>query len=477
MKPAYNRHIYVNHTMKKLLFIPIVLAIVANFMTSCDDDVTNTGSSLITDKSEIIVDSLFNASGQSVRATSVQSRTLTQLIGRLQAKEFGSLSSEIVTQFMPAMSLDTVGTSANDIESMEMLMFFNTGSFTGDSLTPMGLRVYPLIKQLPSPIYSDFDPEGYYDATTPWDSKIYTGNVVYNDSLNNLSYRTIRVSLPLDFAKKFYDEYITNPSTFSSPSAFTKFFPGIYIKNTFGDGRITNIRETRINMSYKRHATYTKNDTLRDTIYHITRSYMSVTPEIVTNNIIKLSLSDRLSQMVQEGSQILVAPVGYDIEMRFPLPEIIKSYKEKAGQLAVVNTLTMSIPAAEISNSYSINPPERVLIVLKKDKAEFFAKNKLTDDKTSFLATYNKSTKTYEISGMRQYFLDMLAKDAITEEDYMFTITPVDVTTETTQGSYYQQAQTYITAIAPYVSGPAMVKLDIDNAKIKLTFGKQSAIF
>ena len=83
--------------MKKLLFIPIVLAIVANFMTSCDDDVTNTGSSLITDKSEIIVDSLFNASGQSVRATSVQSRTLTQLIGRLQAKEFGSLSSEIVT--------------------------------------------------------------------------------------------------------------------------------------------------------------------------------------------------------------------------------------------------------------------------------------------------------------------------------------------------------------------------------------------
>ena len=56
MKPAYNRHIYVNHTMKKLLFIPIVLAIVANFMTSCDDDVTNTGSSLITDKSEISVD-------------------------------------------------------------------------------------------------------------------------------------------------------------------------------------------------------------------------------------------------------------------------------------------------------------------------------------------------------------------------------------------------------------------------------------
>lgn len=463
--------------MKKLLFVPILVGGFISALTSCDDDVSSTGSSLITDKSEIVIDSAFTASGKSVLAHSVQSRTITQLIGRLDAKGFGRLSSEVVTQFMPAMALDTVGTSADDILAMEMHLFYTPGSFTGDSLSPMGLRVFPLVKQLPSPIYSDFDPQGYYDVNKPWDTKIYTGNTIYSDSLSGLSYRDITVALPLDFAKKFYNQYITNPQTFATPTAFAEFFPGLYIQNTFGDGRITNIEETRINVRFKRHSTYTKNDTVYDTIYNITKAYMSVTPEVVTNNIIKLDMSTDLKAIAESGKSLLVAPVGYDVEMRFPLPEIIKSYKENAGKLSVINTLTMSIPVEKVENSYGIEPPQRVLIILKKDRDEFFAKNKLTDDKTSYLATYNSTTKTYSITGMRQYLLDMLAKETIEEEDYTFIITPVDVQTEETNGSYYQEAQVYITAISPCVSGPVMAIIDVENAKIKLTYGKQSTIF
>lgn len=458
-----------------IFFISLLISLLG--LSSCDDDVSTVGSSLITDKSEIIIDSSFVASGFSVRNLTIQSRTSSQLIGRIQAKGFGNLSSEFVTQFMPAMNLDTAGVSANDIEYMEMLMFFDAGSFTGDSVAPMGLKVYPLTKQLPSPIYSDFDPQGYYDEANPWESKIYTGNALHSDSLNNLSYRTISVKLPIEFAKSFYNEYLTNPQTFATPSAFAKFFPGIYVKNSFGEGRVTNIKETRVNMHYMRHDTYVKDSVERDTVYHLARSYMAVTPEVISNNIIRLDVASQIEARVNAGEAILMTPAGFDVELKFPAKDVLNSYRSQAGKLAVINSLSLSIPADTIANIYGIDVPSNVLIVLKKDKADFFAKNSLTDNITSFLATYNSTTKSYDVSNMREYLIDLLSKDTVAEEDYVFTITPVDVTTETSSNGYYTSSQTYVTAIAPYVSGPTMAKLNLAEAKIKLTFGKQSANF
>ena len=75
---------------------------------------------------------------------------------------------------------------------------------------------------------------------------------------------------------------------------------------------------------------------------------------------------------------------------------------------------------------------------------------------------------------MRQYILDMLAKDNLTADDYTFIITPVNVTYENSQSGYYQQAQAFVQSITPYISGPAMCKLDLEKAKIKFTYSKQS---
>lgn len=463
--------------MLKIKYNTAIVGLFAILCVACSDDVTTVGSSLVTDKSEIIIDSTFVVTGNSVLADSIQSRTTAQLIGRLDAKGYGLLSSDIVTQFMSAVSLDTTGIkSDDDIKQMEMLMFFDAGAFTGDSLVPMGIKVFPLKKQLPNTIYSNFNPEDYYNSSECWGTKIYTGNALQNDSLNDLSYRTISFEFPREFAVKFYNEYLKNPATFATPQSFSKFFPGIYIQNSFGNGRITNIKETRVNLHFQRHQTLTNNEGVqRDTVYQLSRSYMAVTPEVVTNNIIKFNMSDELTDLVAQGEKLLVAPVGYDVEIEFPLNEVLKKYRQQAGGLAVINTLSFSLPAEEVTNNYGINPPEHVLMVLTSEKKEFFAQNKLTDDKTSFLAIYNSTTKSYDISNMRSYMLEMLEKDKLTVDDYRFTITPVDVQTETTQGSYYQAATTYTTAITPYISGAAMVKLDLSKAKIKLTFGKQAS--
>ena len=90
------------------------------------------------------------------------------------------------------------------------------------------------------------------------------------------------------------------------------------------------------------------------------------------------------------------------------------------------------------------------------------------------MATYNSARKSYIFSEMRQYILDMLAKSAVTSDDWTFIITPVNVETETTSSSYYSSGTTYITNVSPYVTKPAMVKLNLEKAKIKLTYSKQS---
>lgn len=462
--------------MKLFRIIASVCIVTIISLTACDDTVSTLGSSLIDDNTSIVIDSSFTLSGKSKLNDDVQSRTSSQILGNLTAKEYGYFSSDFVAQFMPALNIDTTGTKITDIDSVRLVMFFTGGNLTGDSIVPMGLKVYPLKKDLPSPIFSNFDPKDYYDEADCWtkNTHIYTGNALYNDSLSNTATRTVAVTLPKQFALNFYQEYLNNPAIFETPQAFTKFFKGIYVKNTFGSGRVINFSETRINLYYKRHATVTKDGVERDTVYNIISTYMAVTPEVVSNNIIDMQISQQLLDRVNAGEPMIIAPAAYDVEMTFPTREIISSYRASAGELSVINTLTMSIPVEKVSNNYNINPPAHVLLVLSKDKKDFFANNKINDDKTSFLASYNEETQSYDFTGMRQYLLDMLSKESITADDYTFTITPVNIVTETSQGSYYQTGSTYVTGINPYVSGPAMCKLSLNNAKIKLTYSKQS---
>ncbi|MDE7126158.1 MAG: DUF4270 domain-containing protein, partial [Muribaculaceae bacterium] len=302
-----------------------------------------------------------------------------------------------------------------------------------------------------------------------------------SDSLAALDYRVINIEMPLSLGEKLFNEYKSNPSTFATPTAFAKFFPGIYIENTFGSGRMISIDQTVMTMYYKQDTTYTNTaGELRDTVYHKSANYFAVTPEIVTNNNISYTPAQSISDRIANGEKILLAPIGYDVSFNFPLKALLEEYRSNSGLLSVVNTLTFSIPAEVIPNTFGINPPETVLLVLTSDMDTFFAKNQLTDNKTSFIATYDETSGSYEFTGMRDYFLTMLEKEDLSEEDYNFTLTPVTVNYESSSSSsyyYYGSGQMTMTSIVPYVSRPTMAKLNFEDAKIKLTYSKQSTSF
>ena len=456
----------------KFLFISIITLFTVIF-TACDNEVNNIGGSLVNDNLEIDIDSTFVVEGKSIENLRIQSRTVTQLLGSISSKEYGTFSSEYITQFMCANKIDTVGVSAEDIDSLIVVLNIPKGDIVGDSLIPMGLEIYPLTKQLPSPIYSDFNPEGYYDASKKLSSQIYKCNVAgENDTVKAYESRYVYAKLPVEIGRELFRKYKQNPELYSNPEDFTNVFPGIFVKNSYGSGRVMRITQTSMRMYYSKH---TKTTADKDTVISNVGYYFATKPEVVTDNLIDYTMSESLKKRIDNGENIIVAPAGRDLEITFPALDVVKAYRERAGKVAVLNALTFKIPVNAIENDYEIAPPTNILMILSKDKDNFFIENKLADGVTSFVAEYNSTTGYYEFTGLRNYMLDLLKKDEIKPEDYTFVITPVSLVTtqEASTSYYYYSTQEKVNAVVPYISSPAMAELDLKNSKITLTFSRQ----
>lgn len=457
---------------RKISAAALIFAAISHVaITSCDDEDSNIGSSIVEDQLSITIDSLYTVSGHSIPNSAVQSRTLLQLLGRIDAEGYGSLSSEVVTQFMPSATLDTTGVNVNMIDSMKLMLGVYHGNFVGDSVTPMGIEVYRLKRDLPSPIYSDFNPDGYYDPSEKLGSSIYNASTLgESDSLRNALYHTLTVNLPKSLARELYTAYKTDPDNFATPSAFiNNVFKGIYIRNSYGSGRLTLVSNTLMRVYY--HNIIQKEDGTDSTVFKMA-NYFAVTPEIVTNNNIGLNVAQDVKQKINEGENIVVSPAGYDVEFKFPIREIIASYKNGKGSEATINTLTFTVPADSVENKFGFGPAPYMLMVLKDKKNEFFQSNSLPDNKTSFYAEYNSSNQCYSFTGMRAYLIEMLDKETISDEDCTFVFTPVNVNTETNSSSYYGTSTT-VTSVIPYITVPTMTKISFDEAKIRFTYSNQ----
>lgn len=459
--------------MKHFPLIACLTAAMTMLLAACEDSST-IGTSIIENNVEIVIDSTFTITGRSVDNSEVQSRTVMQLLGRLEAGNYGSISSDVVTQFISSQSIDTTGYSAADVDSVKLILGMSPSGFTGDSLVPMGIEVYPLTKQLPSPIYSNFDPAGYYDSSRRLGSTVYSAAISnlkhYSDYDGTLRY--INIPLPRELGESIINRYITSPETFANPEAFTAWFPGFYIRNSWGSGRVINISTTTVKLYY--HYLFHNTETGNDSIINATGTYLAVSPEVVTNNNIRYKMSDDLRARINAGEAIVAAPAGTDVEFTFPAADIIEAYRAKATPLTVVNTLTFDLPISAIANEYAIAPPKYILMVKKSMKDKFFAQGQLPDGVNSFYAEYNASTGSYSFAGMRSYLVDLLAKDEITADDTDFILTPVYVATETQTSYYYGTTSTTVTSIIPYVLSPVMGRIDFDRAKIKFTFSKQT---
>lgn len=452
---------------RSLHILPVALAITAAF-AACDDDVRNIGSSLTGDNVSIVVDSAFTLSGKTVRVNNINPKTSTHLLGKIFIDGYGTLSSDVVTQFLPSVTLDTANFTVENLDSVFLTLSYIKGNFIGDSIAPLGLEVYPLTKLLPEDIASDFNPNGYYSSQA-LASIMYNASSLDNDDVNGLSYNNVDIKMPIELGRRIFNSFTQDPENFRNGQVFAEnVFPGLYLKSSFGSGRLTTFSATGMAFYFRK---ITEGKETNDTTDAI-QQYMLVTPEVISNNDLRYEMSPMLKNKLLAGDNMIIAPVGTEMEFEFPLKDVINAYNNQGGNRAVLNNLTLAIPADTIQGIQNVSVPQYILMVLKKDRDNFFAQNKLPDSKTSFYAEYSSITGTYNFTSLHNYLTEMLKREEIKDEDFTFSLVPVDITFEQLVGSYYSSPQYVESEIRPYYLGPVAAQLHLDKAKIKLTFSK-----
>lgn len=440
-------------------------------LVSCQNDSSQIGTSLTGDAVEIVIDSAYTVEGKTITVTSIRPKSAEQMIGQISVPAYGTLRSDVVAQFLPSTELDTADFTFENVDSIFLNLRYANNAFVGDSVAPMRLTVYPLTRQINPDISSDFDPDGYY-STTPLGSKVYNASTLDSAGVANVTSKGIDIKLPREFGRRLFKAFQDNPASYTNGETFARdVFPGIYMTNTFGTGRLTVLTTCAMTMHMRK--IYTPEGETKPDTLDATHLYYLTTPEVVNNNNLTYTMSDNLKGLIADGHTLMVAPCGSEIEFTFPLQKVISDYRAHSDKISVINTLTMSLPVDTIANGLGITPPPYALMVLKKDRDEFFAKNKLPDNTTSFYTTYNSSNQAYNFNSLRNYIAEMETRDNITPEDYTFCLIPVQVSFETLANSgYYYSTSTSTTEsdVQPYLTTPVMADVRLDKAKIKFTY-------
>ncbi|MCH5238970.1 MAG: DUF4270 family protein [Muribaculaceae bacterium] len=470
-------------SLKKILgSITLVLILIS--IVACEDETSTIGSVISRGEVEITIDTLdFNLYGKARRIESFDSKTGNLMIGNIQVENYGNLNCSFVTRLMCSANLavDDSLFYANRVDSCKLIMGAQRREIVGDSLAPQALTVYKLDRQLPSDISNTFDPSGYFNPSAPFATKSYTiSEIAKSDSaFYKNSYVELTVDLPKAFGEEIFEAYKTKPEMFQWPQTMAKeFLPGLYVKPTFGNGCVANITTVYVGVFYHsledRKVISDKDTVVKQTpVTHLAVPF-TVSPEVLSSNNISYSPAQNIidKNMKDDGQFVITTPGGYIGEFLFPAETLIERYKEKNVHLSTVNDLILYLPAEEFDPDSGIGVAQNVLMVKSSEYESFFQENKIPDSLTAFTGVYDAANKRYYFNSLRNYFLDLLTKDSISEEDVSFVLVPVEIETETVN-SYYGEGTTYVTKCVPYASKPTMTLLKTDQAIITFSFSTQ----
>ena len=395
-------------------------------MVSCDDTTDTLGGSLIDngDRLSIKTDT-FSVASETVLAGKVIARSATGYLGRMEDPETmttvtGNLMSQfhVLSNFELPQKDSIMSRDANNeiiADSCDIRLYYS--SYYGDSLSQMKLTAYELDRPVEEgqTFYSDFNPEtqGYIRPAAQ-------GGIAEKRSFTLMDYteadslrkkkgyaRNINIRLNRQYTDKkgvMYNNYGTyllrkyqkDPSAFRDAYRFLhEICPGFYFKIDGGTGSMAHIQMAQLNIYFKHKE--------KGKIKEISTNFVS------TEEVLQITHFDndntRLQQLANEsGHTYLKTPAGLFTRLTLPVADIMAGHE------------TDSINAAKIvlyrennssSSSYQFEIPKNVVMVPADSLQSFFGNNRLPDNKTSFLATYNSTKNAYvfnNISGIINLF-------------------------------------------------------------------------
>ncbi|MCH5226825.1 MAG: DUF4270 family protein [Muribaculaceae bacterium] len=460
-------------------------------LTACEEDTTSIGSVIAPGNVTITIDEIdYDLMAKPVPVESFDAKTGNLMIGNIQRDNYGNLFCSFVTSLMCSANLQIPDSLFNlpdftstRVDSCKLVLGAQRKGIIGDSLAPQKLEVFLLKNPLSGQITNTFNPEGDY-YTEPLASKSYTvAEIASSDSVfyhNN--YVQIDVNLPVEFGRTIIDKYKQQPSLFQWPQTMAKeFLPGFYVKTTFGNGCIANIESLYVAVFYHSLAevketvgegdeqeTVTKVKHVNNVVFPFT-----ISPEVVSSNIIEYQPSQNIinHNQQEDGTVVITTPGGYMAEFIFPMEDLIDRYSEDNIHLTTLNDIELFIPAESFDPESGLGIVENLLMIKSTDYEEFFNKNKVPDNITSFAGVYDSTNQRYYFGTLRNLFLNLINKEEITDEDVSFMLIPVEIETETSN-SYYSSA-TYVTKCVPFTSKPTMTLLKTNEAQITFSFSTQ----
>ncbi len=362
---------------------------------SCDDSTTGIGNNLMPEGDRIpaYTDS-YEFSTRSILSDSVYARTNTAYLGQYTDEQFGEFSADFIAQFTCP---DDFEFNEDIVSAKSVKLYLYYSKFFGDSLSPMRVQVDSLSKVIhendKSTYYTSVKPKDYYNKNAkPLAIKALsaTGPSVEIDTVYN-GVRSISqaIKLPTQLGDYFLQKYKENPKHYKNAETFiNNVFKGIYVHSTHGDGTILYLDEVRLILDYN--ALIESSSGKKDSLITLS-SYFAATKEVIQAN--HFQNSDRLKEIVADGSGSYVkSPAGIYTEVTFPIADIALEHKNDTLN-GVSVTFTRYNDKSD--TNFKMEAPNNLLMVRKQDMYSFFEKNKINDEKTSFLSTVNGSTYTF----------------------------------------------------------------------------------
>ena len=384
-------------------------------LCSCDDETVGIGQFIVDDELIDAKAASYNVTTQSLLLDSVYSRSSTAYLGKFTDKDYGTFSSDFLVQINCPENF-SLPDKLEDIVEAKLGLYYT--DYFGDSLSTLRVQVDTLNTVIKDDgkdknlYYSNLDPKKYYDATTPFlavkDYAAYDKTV--SDSIRNATdsygnktyYPNVSVDLGKDFCKYLLDKYnetkevngqTVHPNFRDSEAFIKNVLKGFYVHTTQGEGSILYVSDIYLSLKL---SYWDKTDEDKDTLL---TGYvqMASTKEVFMSSRFKNANLDELKSDPERT--YLKTPAGICTEVTLPLKDMFDAHQKDT-----LNSISVSFQKlkSQEAGPFKMGTPSRLLMVRKSDMKSFFEDNKVNDNKTSFIASYDSKTATYQFSKLNR---------------------------------------------------------------------------
>lgn len=375
---------------------------------SCDDSTTGIGDFVSGIDKINAYSATYNATSKTVLKDKIFAKTNRAYLGRYTDPDFGLFSADFITQINCPENFEfpeTIeGIVSTDLE-------FDYVSFYGDSLANQTLQVDELGRTIEESdgddlYYTSYDPKKFLNENGEGvNMQRHTFAVADHarDSIKNeRKYYSHSINLN-QLNDRLLSKYKENKGYFKDSYSFiNNVLKGFYVHVVEGEGSVIYIEKISLNITVK-YRVKRKSTGVVDSVICKPVAF-SASKEVLTST--RMEHNDRLQELEKEDSHTYIkTPAGLCTEMTLPIEEMYSKHKNDT-----LNSVTLSLKkyryvgdgeSSEVS-PYEIGAPQNLLMVRTDDYKGFFEENKIFDDKTSFLATYDKTTNTYRFSKLNR---------------------------------------------------------------------------